>query len=185
MRQRKTIPWNFSEKQKEYLKQCKRATYNFAEGAVRSGKTVCNILAFSRALEETPDRLHLATGVTIAAAKLNLGDCNGFGLEHLFRGRCRWGRYHDNPALFVGCRKPYARLTKQGIQAMLRQLGEKTSIHTHPHKFRRTLLTDGGARGVPLQELQRYAGHAKPDTTMLYVSVQDESVRSSFRKLIA
>ena len=94
-------------------------------------------------------------------------------------------RTDDNPALFVGCRKPYARLTKQGIQAMLRQLGEKTSIHTHPHKFRRTLLTDGGARGVPLQELQRYAGHAKPDTTMLYVSVQDESVRSSFRKLIA
>jgi len=101
MRQRKTIPWKFSEKQKRYLKQCEKATYNFAEGAVRSGKTVCNVLAFSRALEETPDRLHLATGVTIAAAKLNLGDCNGFGLEHLFRGRCRWGRYHDNPALFV------------------------------------------------------------------------------------
>ena len=101
MKQKKTIPWNFSEKQTTYLHRCKQATYNFAEGAVRSGKTVCNILAFAQALEETPDRLHLATGVTIAAAKLNLGDCNGFGLEHLFRGRCRWGRYHDNPALFV------------------------------------------------------------------------------------
>ena len=101
MKKKKTIPWNFSDKQKEYLERCRTATYNFAEGAVRSGKTVCNILAFARALEETPDKLHLATGVTIAAAKLNLGDCNGFGLEHLFRGRCRWGRYHDNPALYV------------------------------------------------------------------------------------
>lgn len=101
MKQKKTIPWNFSEKQKDYLNRCKTSTYNFAEGAVRSGKTVCNILAFARALETSPDRLHLATGVTIAAAKLNLGDCNGFGLEHLFRGRCRWGRYHDNPALFT------------------------------------------------------------------------------------
>ena len=101
MKQRKTIPWNFSEKQRDYLTRCQSATYNFAEGAVRSGKTVCNILAFARALEHPPDKLHLATGVTIAAAKLNLGDCNGFGLEHLFRGRCRWGRYHDNPALFT------------------------------------------------------------------------------------
>ena len=101
MKQKQTIPWKFSEKQKDYLKKCKNATYNFAEGAVRSGKTLCNILAFALALEESPDKLHLATGVTIAAAKLNLGDCNGFGLEHLFRGRCRWGRYHDNPALFV------------------------------------------------------------------------------------
>ncbi len=101
MRQRKTIPWKFSEKQKKYLQRCKTSTYNFAEGAVRSGKTVCNILAFARSLETTPDRLHLATGVTIGAAKLILGDCNGFGLEHLFRGRCRWGRYHENPALFV------------------------------------------------------------------------------------
>ncbi len=101
MIKKKTIPWNFSEKQKTYLNRCRTATYNFAEGAVRSGKTVCNVLAFARALETTPDRLHLATGVTIAAAKLNLGDCNGFGLEHLFRGRCRWGRYHENPALYV------------------------------------------------------------------------------------
>ncbi len=101
MKRRKTIPWKFSDKQKEYLTRCRDATYNFAEGAVRSGKTVCNILAFARALEESPDKLHLATGVTIAAAKLNLGDCNGFGLEHLFRGRCRWQRYHDNPALYV------------------------------------------------------------------------------------
>lgn len=101
MKRKKTIPWNFSEKQKTYLERCRNATYNFAEGAVRSGKTVCNILAFARALEESPDRLHLATGVTIGTAKLNLGDCNGFGLEHLFRGRCRWGRYLENPALFV------------------------------------------------------------------------------------
>lgn len=101
MKQRKTIPWNFSEKQREYLTRAETATFNFAEGAVRSGKTVCNVLAFARALEKTPDRIHLASGVTIGAAKLILGDCNGFGLEHLFRGRCRWGRYHDNPALFV------------------------------------------------------------------------------------
>ena len=54
MKRKRTIPWNFSEKQKTYLERCRSATYNFAEGAVRSGKTVCNILAFARALEESP-----------------------------------------------------------------------------------------------------------------------------------
>lgn len=95
------------------------------------------------------------------------------------------GRTDDNPALFVSCRAPYRRLTESGIQAMLRTLGRRVGVHAHPHKFRRSLLTDAGARGVPLQELQRYAGHVKPDTTMIYVSVREESVRASFNRYIA
>ncbi|MCD8124287.1 MAG: tyrosine-type recombinase/integrase [Lachnospiraceae bacterium] len=94
-------------------------------------------------------------------------------------------RTDDNPALFVSCRAPHNRLSKQAIQAMLRALGRKTGIHAHPHKFRRSLLTDAGARGVPLQELQKYAGHVKTDTTMIYVTVREESVRASFERLIA
>ena len=54
-----------------------------------------------------------------------------------------------------------------------------------PHKFRRTLLTDAGNRGIPLQEIQMYAGHQKPDTTMMYVTVSEENVRASFRRYIA
>ena len=61
----------------------------------------------------------------------------------------------------------------------------KTNIHVHAHKFRRTLLTDAGKRGMPLQEIQVYAGHAKPDTTMQYVMVQQERVKSNFMKNIA
>lgn len=94
-------------------------------------------------------------------------------------------RTDDNPALFVTSKAPFKRFTDSGIQAMLRELGRQTGIHAHPHKFRRSLLTDAGARGVPLQELQKYAGHVKPDTTMIYVSVREESVRSSFNRLIA
>lgn len=83
-------------------------------------------------------------------------------------------RTDDNPALFVSLRKPHARIGKNGIEAMLRKLGLAAGIHAHPHKFRRTMLTDGGARGIPLQELQKYAGHKKADTTMLYISVKQD-----------
>jgi len=91
----------FSPKQREYIHRCSENIFNIAEGAVRSGKTICNVLAFAFALEYSPDRLHLATGVTLSAACLNIGDCNGFGLEHLFRGRCRWGKYKGSTCLNV------------------------------------------------------------------------------------
>ena len=94
-------------------------------------------------------------------------------------------RTDTNPALFVGCRKPFGRLGKEAIQSMLSQLGKKAHIHTHPHKFRRTLLTNAGNRGIPLQEIQSYAGHKKPDTTMMYVTVSEENVKASFRRYIA
>ena len=38
---------------------------------------------------------------TIANAKLNIGDCNGYGLEGIFRGRCKWGKYKDNECLQI------------------------------------------------------------------------------------
>ena len=72
-----------------------------AEGSVRSGKTIANCIIACDFLERCPDKLHLATGSTIANAKLNIGDSNGYGLEHLFRGRCRWGKYKDNEALYI------------------------------------------------------------------------------------
>ncbi len=88
---KKTIPFNFSEKHKDYIRRCEACMYNVAEGAVRAGKTVDNVFAFAHELKTTPDRIHLATGSTMANAKLNIGDANGFGLEWIFRGQCHWG----------------------------------------------------------------------------------------------
>ena len=98
---KKTIEFHFSEKHREYIRRCRQCSYNVAEGAVRAGKTVDNIFAFAHELKTAPDRIHLATGSTVGNAKLNIGDCNGLGLEWIFRGQCHWGKYKDNEALFV------------------------------------------------------------------------------------
>ena len=37
----------------------------------------------------------------MANAKMNIGDCNGMGLEWIFRGQSHWGKYKDNEALFI------------------------------------------------------------------------------------
>ena len=98
---KKTILFNFGEKHIDYIRRCTDCTYNMAEGAVRAGKTVDNVYAFAHELKTTKDRIHLATGSTVANAKLNIGDANGFGLEYIFRGQSHWGKYKDNDCLYI------------------------------------------------------------------------------------
>ena len=96
------IPWGeFSEKHKRYIRSALNNRLCVAEGAIRSGKTIDHCIIAAAYLEKTPDKYHLASGSTIGNAKLNIGVCNGFGLEALFRGRSRWGKYRDNEALFI------------------------------------------------------------------------------------
>ena len=102
MSKKSTIEWQpFSEKHKRYIKTALHSKMSVAEGAIRSGKTIDHCIIAAALLERVRDKIHLASGSTIANAKMNIGDCNGFGLEHLFRGRCRWGKYKDNEALYI------------------------------------------------------------------------------------
>lgn len=100
-----TIHALFGDKHKDYIKRATRCTMSVAEGAVRAGKTIDNIAAFAWMIDHgTPDRIHLVTGSTVGTAKLNIGDANGFGLEYIFRGRCKWTKYKDNEALIIESR---------------------------------------------------------------------------------
>lgn len=97
-----TIPYGqFSDKHICYIRDWEHNRMMCAEGAIRSGKTIDHCIIAAMYLEMCPDTYHLATGSTIGNAKLNIGVCNGFGLEALFRGRCKWGKCRDNEALFI------------------------------------------------------------------------------------
>ncbi len=95
------INWKFNDKHKTYIKKARDSRVNVAEGAVRAGKTIDNIVAFANELDRHPDKIHLATGSTVGNAKLNIGEANGFGLEYMFRGRCKWGKFKSNECLYV------------------------------------------------------------------------------------
>ncbi len=107
----KTVGFHFGSKHIDYIRKCHNSLYNIAEGAVRAGKTVDNVLSFAFELCQTKDKFHLATGSTMANAKLNIGDANGFGLEHIFRGQCKWSKYKDNDCLII--RGPYTGFTEK------------------------------------------------------------------------
>lgn len=91
----------FCRKQARYIRECQTHWLNVAEGGKRAGKNIINILAWAICLETHPDKLHLAAGVTLAAAKMNILDSNGFGLRFLFDGRCRVGKYMEKEALYI------------------------------------------------------------------------------------
>ena len=103
MKKTQQIEWKpFSVKHQNYIKNALLNKMNVAEGAIRSGKTIDHCIIAAMYLETCKDKIHLASGSTIGNAKLNIGVCNGFGLENLFRGRCHWGKYKDNEALYIG-----------------------------------------------------------------------------------
>ena len=94
-------------------------------------------------------------------------------------------REDDEPALFVSLRKPYHRIDERAVQLMIKTIGEHCGVVAHPHKFRRTLLTDMSKRGANIQDIKEYAGHVKIETTMLYVSTNEESVKAAFDRFIS
>ena len=92
------------DKQSRYIRRSLTSWLNVAEGGKRAGKNIMNIIAWATCLEDHPDKIHLAAGVSISAAKLNILDSNGFGLINFYRGRCREGHYEDRDALYIQTR---------------------------------------------------------------------------------
>lgn len=90
-------------------------------------------------------------------------------------------RTDDDPALFINKRRE--RLMQNGVRVMLKKLAKAAGVdHVHPHKFRRTLATDLSRHGMPIQEVASILGHEKLDTTMKYVILNKDDIRSSYRR---
>lgn len=95
-------------------------------------------------------------------------------------------RTDDNPALFVSLRSPHNRMTKCGIEDMMNQLGKDAGVKkSHPHKMRRTSITNAVNRGMPIQEAALFAGHSSTETTLLYWTADQESVRYHHKKYLS
>jgi PBSX family phage terminase large subunit len=97
-------PAPFTKNQHAFMLRCFNSWFNVAEGGKRGGKNVLTTLAFCILLENHPNRIHLVAGVSIATAKLNILDCDGYGLLNYYEGRCREGLYNNRDCLYVNTR---------------------------------------------------------------------------------
>lgn len=89
-------------------------------------------------------------------------------------------------ALFISERKPYQRLSKNGIERIISQIGQRSGIgrHLYPHLIRHTMASDSINRGMGIAEIKEILGHEKIDTTMIYAKVSNESVKYKHKKYI-
>ena len=84
-------------------------------------------------------------------------------------------RNDDQSCLFLGKR---GRLTKEGIEHIVTNLGKACGFRAHPHKFRHTLATNLVKRNAPLHMVQKILGHTDISTTMIYVDTDDTQVKT-------
>ena len=97
-------------------------------------------------------------------------------------------RKDNNPALFVGRRrsrttKKYERITIEGTQFMLRELGRNLDIeNVQAHRFRKTRATNLYKSGMKLANIQKMLGHESIETTMRYVYTDTSEIAMEFKK---
>lgn len=97
-------------------------------------------------------------------------------------------RTDDNEALFVSINKPYKRLTKNGVEYILRHIARKTgieSLHLYPHKYRSTLATNMINRGAPAEMVQGILGHSNVSTTLKsYTKINKEKYKQTHHDFV-
>lgn len=95
------LPAPFSENQNAFFWRCFDSWFNVAEGGKRGGKNVLITMAYCSILEKHPSKIHLIAGVSTSTARLNILDCDGYGMMNFFEGRCRTGQYQNRDCLYV------------------------------------------------------------------------------------
>ncbi len=92
-------------------------------------------------------------------------------------------RTDDNPALFVSTKAPYERLTRRGLEDLIKRIGKSTGIEkVHPHRFRRTSATDLLNAGMPIEQVQELLGHKSIETTRIYCTINQEAVKHNHKR---
>lgn len=94
-------------------------------------------------------------------------------------------QYHiESGALFIS-KKGHRRLTKDGVEALIKAIGQKAHIkNCHPHRFRRTMASLALNRGMPIDQVSKLLGHEDVKTTSIYAITDIESLKEGHRKYV-
>lgn len=97
-------------------------------------------------------------------------------------------REDNNPALFVTAKHPYTRLTKNGVEYLLRTIAANSKVdklRLYPHLYRSTLATNLSDREVDISRIQAILGHASPETTEIYIRDNKSAIKRTHSKYIS
>lgn len=98
-------------------------------------------------------------------------------------------RCDNNEALFVTAKKPYTRLTKNGVEFILKNIAKNSKIprtRLYPHKYRSTLATNMSNKGAPVERIQAILGHRSSDTTLrCYIKQDKNAIKSAHHTYVS
>lgn len=96
-------------------------------------------------------------------------------------------RMDDDEALFVTKRRPYHRMCKKSVEDEIKRIVSRVdlSVKVTPHVFRHTAASLALQRGMPIEQVQKFLGHARIQTTLRYAKILDFDVRLAHGKYVA
>jgi integrase/recombinase XerD len=73
------------------------------------------------------------------------------------------------------------------IQQLIKETAEEANItkRVYPHLLRHSVATTLLERGMPLEQIQKFLGHAKLETTQMYAESTPEMIKASYQKALA
>ena len=73
------------------------------------------------------------------------------------------------------------------IQQIVKDVAERAKIkkRVYPHLLRHSVATTLLERGMPIDQIQRFLGHSKLETTQIYAESTTEMIRESYQKALS
>ncbi len=73
------------------------------------------------------------------------------------------------------------------IQQIIRETAEQAEIkkRVYPHLLRHSVATTLLERGMPIEQIQKFLGHSKLETTQLYAESSTEMMRESYQRALS
>lgn len=87
---------------------------------------------------------------------------------------------------YLFCNRYGGKVSKEGMAYIVRELGKRAGIEDcQIHRFRKWFATTLFNRGCDLVYIQKLLGHAKLETTMIYVQASADRTKQEFSKFVA
>lgn len=78
------------------------------------------------------------------------------------------------------------KMTKSNMYRVVKNIGKVSGVdNLHPHRLRHTFASQLAKHGMAPQEIQTLLGHKNLNTTMIYVSTSNESIKHSYMKYVS